>query len=146
MPTKSQVKEQARRRKANQRAREAGMPEPYPAEAEASTEEQSAKEQQHLLDLAWAKELDESGVFYKSECRSAMQLLAIYEGNNNVTGEDLDAIDPKTGKKKQNIPNPSRQAIRIHAVQTTEKIGELEYTVKIDPNMKEYRKVMEVDH
>ena len=46
--TAEQAKEAARRRKANQRAREKGMPEPYPViNFAAEDEEKGLKEQEH---------------------------------------------------------------------------------------------------
>jgi hypothetical protein len=140
MPTKEQAKEQARRRKANQRARDKGMPEPYPVDQVSSAEEQSGREKQHLLDLAFAMEQDATGNFYRSECRPLHHLLGIYEGNNNVNGED-DKVDPKTGKKKHVAPNPSIQAVRIRAIEQVEG----EFKVLIDPDMKQYRKTYEVN-
>src|SRR5579859_220354 len=137
MATSEQTKEAARRRKANQRAREKGLPEPYPASPSEEKEAISVREAKHREDLAWAQAQDDTGTFYKSECRSAIRLLAIYEGNNHVGVEDPDVIDKKTGKKKSNIPNPSIQAVRIRAIQHE--------GIYIDPNMKEYRNVFEVN-
>src|SRR5271170_2598903 len=107
MATSEQARESARRRKANQRARDAGMPEPYPVTSMvAEEEEKGLRLEEHDKNLAWAKELDAGTSFYKSECRSAVQLLAIYEGGAlTVVGEeDPDNIDTKTGKKKNNLP------------------------------------------
>jgi len=117
MATPDQTKEAARRRKANQRAREKGLPEPYAAPSVGEKEAISLREITHIADLAFAHEQDGTGTFYKSEIRSAIQLLAIYQGNNRVGVEDPDLIDKKTGKKKANIPNPSIQAIRIRAIE-----------------------------
>lgn len=140
MASADQSKEAARRRKANQRARDRGLPEPYSVTPIQEEAEKSAREQQHLIDLAWAQQQDATGRFYKAECRSAVRLLAVYEGNNYVGTEDPDVIDPKTGQKKQNIPNPSIQAVRIRAIKT-----EVDGVVKmIDPDMLDYRHLMEV--
>ncbi len=142
--TPEQVREAARRRKANSRARKKGMPEPYPViDLSVADEVKDLHSQEHDENLSWAIEMDESGRFYKSECRSAIALLAIYEGNNDVSQEDPDNIDQKTGKKKQNIPNPSHtsSAIRIRATETV--VDGL--TIKIDPDMVEYKRVFEVD-
>jgi hypothetical protein len=130
--------EAARRRKANQRAREKGFPEPYPKGPLVDKAEKTQREKDHIQNFAWAEEQDATGRFYKSECRSTLALLAIYEGNNQVGVEDPEVIDTRTGKKKQNIPNPSIQAIRIRA---TEVDG-----IKIDPDMLEYKSVYEVNH
>jgi predicted phage terminase large subunit-like protein len=141
--TAEQTKEAARRRKANQRAREKGMPEPYPViNFAAEDEEKGLKEQEHLENLSWAQSLDAGGRFYKSECRPAVTLLAIYEGNNYVGFEDPDEIDPKTGRKKQNIPNPWKQSIKIRAI---EKVTD-GISIKIDPDMLEYKHLFEVNH
>lgn len=140
MATAEQSREAGRRRKANQRARERGLPEPYSTTLVEEEVVKGVREQQHLIDLAWAQQQDMTDRFYKSECRSAVQLLAVYEGNNYVGTEDPEVIDPKTGKKKQNIPNPSIQAVRIRAIKT-----EIDGKVTmIDPDSVEYRRLMEV--
>jgi hypothetical protein len=140
MATSEQAKEAARRRQANKRARDKGMPEPYPVtDVVVEEEEKGLKLKEHHDNLAWAQELDASELFYKSECRSTVHLLAIYEGNaTTVIGEeDEQVIDPKTGKKKNNLPVPVSQTIQIRAIQ----VGD----TKIDPISKEHRKTYEVD-
>jgi hypothetical protein len=139
MATAEQSREAARRRQANKRAREKGMPEPYSTTSLIVEEaEKSLREQEHHENLAWAKELDESGRFYKSECRSTVQLLAIYEGATSAIISDEDEkLDNKTGKKISNFPVPVMQKIQIRAVE----IG----GIKIDPNNIEHRKTFEVD-
>lgn len=131
-------RESARQRKANQRARERGKPEPYPP-----TEKKNVQEriEQHLLDLQFAQELDASGKFYRDECRPAVDLLAIYEGTNilDKETEDEDPEDKKKKKvKKENRPNPSQQKLTIRAV---------EYNgIKLEPNCQaEFRLLKEVD-
>lgn len=135
MATSDQTKEAGRRRKANQRARDKGLPEPFPAPSSEEKEAISSREAFHIEDLAWAQAQDDTGKFYKSECRLTLRLLAIYEGNNRVGTEDPDTIDKKTGKKKA-APNPSIQAIRIRAIEHE--------GVRIDPDMTEYRNTFEV--
>ena len=140
MPTAEQSKEAARRRQANKRARDRGMPEPYPVtDVVAEEEEKGLRVKEHHDNLAWAEQQDATELFYKSECRSAVQLLAIYEGSAlTVVGEEeVDVVDPKTGKKKNNLPVPVAQKIQIRAIE----IGGL----YIDPNDKENRKTYEVD-
>jgi predicted phage terminase large subunit-like protein len=137
MATLDQTREAQRRRKANQRARDKGLPEPYGAPTAADKELIGQRETFHIEDLAFAQELDASGSFYKSECRAAIKLLAIFEGNNHVGEEDEDNIDTKTGKKKVNIPNPSITAIRIRA---TEVLG-----LPVSPRDKNHRNTMEVN-
>jgi hypothetical protein len=143
-----QSRERARQRKANQRAREKGLPEPFPFEAPESKEDKANREQRYIADYAWAQEMDDTGKFYKSECRPALKLLAIYYGNPSVQEEEGERTDPKTGKKL-NLPNPSLEAIRIRAILTTELTREAiesgELLVKIDPDMKQYRQTYEVN-
>jgi hypothetical protein len=140
MPTADQSKEAARRRQANKRARDKGMPEPYLVTSLLVEEaEKSAREKEHHDNLAWAHGMDEGVRFYKSECRSAVQLLAIYEGGaiTVVGDEDPQAIDAKTGKKKNNLPVPVAQKIQIRAIRIADE--------NIDPNSIEHRKTYEVD-
>jgi hypothetical protein len=140
MATAEQSKEAARRRKANQRAREKGMPEPYPViDFSAEEEEKSRRQEEHEGNLEWALVQDGTNLFYKSECRSAIQLLTIYEGGAvSVVSEENEAvIDTKTGKKKNNIPVPVSQKIQIRAIEID---GQC-----IDPNNIEHRKTYEVD-
>jgi predicted phage terminase large subunit-like protein len=142
MLTAEERKEQARRRKANQRAREKGQPEPYKV-----TEEEKAfkkvREEQYEKDLAWARQQDASGKFYKEECRGTEQLLAIYYGNNTGVEEEDDEEGSEANKKKkaqQNMPNPAIQPIRILASETVEN-GE---RVLINPDDVKYQGFYEV--
>lgn len=142
MSTESQ-RESARQRKANQRAREKGLPEPYPV---ANKEEIAQRVSQHDLNLSWAEEQDASGKYYKSECRPCVDLLAIYEGANilDKEAEDEETGDgkKKTTKKKENRPNPSQQRLIIRAV-TTQVAG---VEIKLEPNCAvEFRLLKEVD-
>jgi len=133
-------KEYARQRKANQRAREKGLPEPYPPP---TREDVVERVKQKDLDLAWAQEQDATGRYYKSECRSCVDLLAVYEGAN-ILDKDLDDEAEKKAKKekKENRPNPSRQKISIRAV-VTEVAG---VDIKLEPNCgAEFRLLKEVD-
>ncbi len=130
-------------RAANYRARKKGVPEPYSSvDIKANEIALAAKELEHTENLIWAQKQDETGQFYKSECRSAIRLLAIYQGNNYLGTEDLEEVDSKTEKKKkQNIPNPSIQSVRIKAIEI-EVDGAI---TKIDPNIREYRDLYEVN-
>jgi phage terminase large subunit-like protein len=140
MPTEAQ-REAARQRKANQRAREKGLPEPY---SKATLEEVANRVSQHELDFVWAKELDESGKYYKSECRSCVDLLAIYEGAD-ILDKDSEEDDTSRVKKKSKgpkRPNPSQQKITIRAVET-EVAGVI---IKLEPNCAaEFKILKEVD-
>ncbi len=130
-------------RAANYRARKKGVPEPYSSvDIKANEIALAAKELEHTENLIWAQKQDETGQFYKSECRSAIRLLAIYQGNNYLGTEDLEEVDSKTEKKKkQNIPNPSIQPLRIRATET-----EIDgVKIKLDPNIREYRDLYEVN-
>jgi predicted phage terminase large subunit-like protein len=139
MATSEQAKESARRRKANQRAREKGLPEPYGQSVAEEEQEKSQKLAEHDLNLTWAMEQDTAECFYKSECRSMLELLAIYEGNaaTIISDEDEKVIDPKTGKKKNNLPIPVAQKIQIRAISLGDTL--------IDPIDKDHRKTYEVD-
>lgn len=112
-------KEDARRRQANKRARDAGKPEPYP---KVDREAIAARRAQNEADLAWANELDASGIYYKSEARSAVDLLKIYEGVNlQDTDEDDETGDDAKKKyqsaKKEPRPNPSVTIIKIRSTE-----------------------------
>lgn len=142
--TPEQIKEDARRRQANKRARAKGLPEPYAMTVLEEDADNQECELQMSESLSWAQAQDATGKFYKSECRSAVQLLAIYGGNPYLNGE-VPKVDPKTGKA-QNVPNPSKQAVRIRAIQLAEVVDDQLKIVHIDPRMKEYRNTYEVNH
>ena len=140
--TTDKQKENARRRKANQRARDAGLPEPYPT---ATPEEIGQRRTQNARDLEWAQAQDLTNRYYKSECRSCVDLLAIYEGANVLDKEsqDKDADEETSGskkkpKKEENRPNPSQQKITIRALETN--------GILIEPNHPiEFRQYYEVN-
>jgi phage terminase large subunit-like protein len=132
-------REHDRQRQANKRARDKGLPEPYPR---VDPEEAKQRLTRHEDDLAWAKNQDAIGR-YKSECRSCVDLLAIYEGTNilDKETEDDDESDKKKATKVQktpNRPNPSQNKIAIRAI---------EYNgIKLEPNCDfEFRRLNEVD-
>lgn len=135
----------AAQRKANERARKKGLPEPFGESYKVAVETQKAKEseaaRQHLENYEWAKQQDATGRFYKEECRSALALLAIYEGTGFDLSADNEEDSPKAKKDQQAVPNPSTQVIRIRAIET-EVDGVI---IKIDPDMFEYRHLYEVD-
>jgi len=148
----------AAERKRNQRAREKQEREKLAALQPARpTEEQITNRlSQHVRDLEWAQEQDALGLFYKSECRPLVQLLATYEGAN-INEKELEEEDEPLEKKKretknkQRRPNPSVDAVSIRAVELVDS----GITVKIDPDQWEYetlsgqkvnlRKLYEVD-
>ena len=114
----------AAERKRNQRAREKQEREKLAALQPARpTEEQiNNRLSQHVRDLEWAQEQDAQGIFYKSECRPLVQLLAIYEGAN-INEKELEEEDEPLEKKKREIkdkqrrPNPSVDAVSIRAIE-----------------------------
>src|SRR5258708_2236205 len=73
----------------------------------------------HGKNLAWAQEFDATGKRYKAECRSLVDLLAIYEGADILDKESDDDEEEgkKKGKKKEksNRPAPFRQPVKIRA-------------------------------
>ena len=99
----------------------------------------------HAKNLAWAQELDATGKRYKSECRSLVDLLAIYEGADILDKEsdDDEEEDKKKGKKKEksNRPAPFRQPVKIRAVRfEDDSLGQdLKVQVNIDPSQLEYK-------
>lgn len=143
MATAEERKEAARRRKANQRAREKGLPEPYKV-SEQDKELKKQREVQYQRDLEWAQNQDRTGKFYKAECRGAEQLLKIFYGNTEADCEEGDeeaaALEAAKKKTQSNLPIPAIVPFRVLACETTVN-GQ---TVKIDPDMPEYRGVFEV--
>jgi hypothetical protein len=127
----------AAQRKANQRAREQGKPEPF---GKATMEQCVERDGQHEMDLTWAQQQDASGKFYKSECRSCVTLLGIYEGGGLHQEEsDEETSGSKKKKQKQVIPNPSTTKVTISA---TEFNG---IPINIDCEDPELSKLKEVD-
>jgi len=107
----------AAQRQAITRARKRGDPDPF---FHASPEEQAAFKSQYDLDMTFAKEQDATGEFYKSECRLLVDLLAAYYGTD-LSAKESEEDDETTGKskkpkKKTNQPNPSKDPIRIKAI------------------------------
>ncbi len=117
MPTTDRERQRNREDAANSRARKRGEPEPYPR---VPREEQERRRNQGQRDLDWAVAQDATGKFYKAECRSCVDLLAIYQGanvNDKESDEDEETSDSKKKpEKKENRPNPSQQKITIRAV------------------------------
>jgi phage terminase large subunit-like protein len=99
----------------------------------------------HGKNLEWAQELDATGKRYKSECRTLVDLLAIYEGADILDKEsdDDEEEDKKKGKKKEksNRPAPFRQPVKIRAVRfEDDSLGQdLKVQVNIDPSQLEYK-------
>lgn len=134
----------------NWRDRQAGLPETYKVEPKVSKEEIKVRITQHQKDLAWAIGQDASGKFYKSECRSYVDLLAIYEGANitdKESDEEEEKIDRRKSPKKENRPNPSKDKITIRAVEKeTEITPGVKVKLKLEPNCSpEDRMLKEVD-
>jgi hypothetical protein len=135
-------------RQQNKRDREHGLPPTYAPEPRVPKELIEERFSQHNRDMIWATAQDAKNIFYKSECRKCVDLLAIYEGTNILNKEDEDEDDePGDGegkkkivkkKKKENVPNPSVQKITIRAI---------EYSgILLEPNCDlEFRKMSEVD-
>ena len=129
----------AAERKANQRARVAGKPEPF---EKINKEEIKRREAQNAMDLAWAKEQDATGKFYRSECRPCVDLLVIYEGANILDKESDDDEETSDSKKKpekkENRPNPSTTKIKIRAI----KLGD----INLEPDCDfAFRQLNEID-
>src|SRR5271157_2352081 len=113
-------REAARQRKANQRAREKGLPEPYNAEQIRAAKQSKADREcavQRLL--AEVEAIDAQGKRYKSEARSLTRLVRIYYGQPEIGDADSDCdeetSDSKAAKKPKGPkrPNPSETRIRI---------------------------------
>jgi phage terminase large subunit-like protein len=106
-------------RKANQRARDKGLPEPFnSADAKAQKEAQQAKESELLRLMEEVAVLDGQGKRYRSEARSYIKLVRLYFGQpENGDADDTDDPDEsgKTAKKPKapKSPNPSQARIRI---------------------------------
>src|SRR5271157_2740813 len=118
-------REAARQRKANQRAREKGLPEPYNAEQIRAAKQSKADREcavQRLL--AEVEAIDAQGKRYKSEARSLTRLVRIYYGQPEIGDADNDndeeASSSKASKKSKGPkrPNPSETRIRIQNSQT----------------------------
>src|SRR5271157_4601672 len=118
-------REAARQRKANQRAREKGLPEPYNAEQIRAAKQSKADREcavQKLL--AEVEAIDAQGKRYKSEARSLTRLVRIYYGQPEIGDADNDndeeASSSKASKKSKGPkrPNPSETCIRIQNSQT----------------------------
>lgn len=134
----AEKREKAAERKRRQREREA---EETKQGVSLSTEQRALVREWHDEDLTWAKELDDSGKFYKSECRPTMDLLAFFEGNS-VVEED----EETESQKKTTRPNPSILPISIYAIERDSGSSLFpEYGLHINPSHPDYKKVFEVD-
>ncbi len=128
----------AAERQRNRRARQRQERERIAA-LEPTAEQIAKRDEQHHIDLAWAQEQDASEEYYKSECRSCVDLLAIYEGadiNAKESDEDdeLEKKKKKIKEDKQVRPNPSQNTLTIRAITLTDNGVE----VKIEPDQEEY--------
>jgi predicted phage terminase large subunit-like protein len=106
-------------RKANQRAREKGLPEPYnTADIQAQEEKHAEKESKLVQILDIVSAFDKEGKRYKSEARSLTKLFRIYCGQPETGDADEETVGGDTLKKaakakKDKRPNPSETKIRI---------------------------------
>jgi phage terminase large subunit-like protein len=160
--TPEEIKEGNRLRKQAQRDREKAektkLAKYQPAPE--TQEQMEARLGQHFQDLAWAQEQDaKEEFFYKGECRSCVDLLAIYSGADINAKEDDDDPDEtlaekkrrKQKQRKQVRPNPSTNKLSIRAIS----LFDHDIEVKIEPDQWEYetldgdkinvRKLYEVD-
>lgn len=144
-------------RQANSRAKRKGEPPRFVRPEKDSKEFKDQAEQ----DLQFAKEWDETGEFYKSECRPMVDLYAIFYGTNILEKEKDEESDKlKKPGKESNHPNPSKQKITIKAITYEENtdLGDglvVKLTKPIEPSCwvgcdhkecgKEHRKDLEVD-
>ena len=129
-------------RQKNWRNSKIGLP-PAFASSKPAPGEVDERIKRHVGNFEFATAQDATGKYYKSECWSCMDLLAIYEGTNILDKETDDEDESvegkkKRAKKKENRPNPSQQKIEIKAI---------EYNgIKLEPNCDpDFRKLKEVD-
>lgn len=103
-------------RKANERARKKGLPEPYSsADIKAQAEAKAEKESATLRLLAEVAAFDATGKRFKSEARTLTQLVRIFYGQPDVGDADNDETSGSAKKKDEGPkrPNPSETRIRI---------------------------------
>jgi phage terminase large subunit-like protein len=105
----------AAQRKANQRARDKGLPEPYNSTAiKADEEARAEKESQIVQLLEEVAAYDKEGKRFRSEARSYTKLVRLYFGQPEIGDEDEEASEIESKKTKKNKrPNPSETRIRI---------------------------------
>jgi len=112
-----------REKKANQRARQKGLPEPYQTGSIPSAASIEERLGQHEQDLAFALQQDAQPAFYKSECRPCVKLLAIYEGLALQEEEEDESEDDTEVKKRKRVAkntkglNPSITKITIPEIE-----------------------------
>src|SRR6266851_55841 len=106
-------KEAARKRKANQRARERGLPEPYGEAWKVEQVSREEKKSEFLRRLEECAAEDKSGQRYRSEARSRVRLLRLYYGQPEVESDEETGESESSKKKKVVRPNPSETCIRI---------------------------------
>lgn len=103
-------------RKANQRAREKGLPEPYnSADIKAQEQAKADKESATLRLLAEVAAFDATGKRYGGEVRTLTQLVRIFYGQPDVGDADNEETSDSSKKKDEGPkrPNPSETRIRI---------------------------------
>lgn len=138
----------AAERKQRSRALKKGLPDPIAARREAEGFHESWKVQQQQ-DQAFAATQDATGKFYRDECRSCVELLAIYEGAELVS-KDLEESEDAAKKKKQlkiERPNPSITPIQIRAITRKQIVPGTEFEIElpIEPNEIEHKSLFEVN-
>jgi phage terminase large subunit-like protein len=132
------------KRKRNQRARDAGLPEPFPHDTP-KPEEVARRKDEHDANLAWAQAQDTAPTYYRSEYRSCVELLGIYEGSVDLDkSHKEESDDDLTDRQKRlmardNRLNPSQNKITIRAV-VHPLTGE-----KIEPDQEQFKKTYEVN-
>src|SRR5271157_49470 len=138
-------------KQANFQARKKQRPEPYPREPKVSGEEAKKESQRHAENLSFAQEKDATGKCFQDECRSCVDLLAIYEGADisvkDVEDEETGIIKKISKKTKLERPNPSRQKLIIRAITRRMKFEDsgLEVDIPIDPDQFEYKSFFEIN-
>lgn len=116
---------------------------PSNSDAMIGTPEQiQARNAAHSENFKWATEFDATNQRYKSECRTLVDLLTIYEGTNPINKEedDEESGGSRLKKKKVNRPIPEVQKFKLRAIALTDNsLGEdCAVTVPIEPDMVEY--------
>jgi predicted phage terminase large subunit-like protein len=115
---------------------------PSESDATQGTSEQiQARNAAHAENFKWATEFDATNKRYKSECRSLVDLLTIFEGTNPLDRDEDEEDGAKSGKKKKtNRAIPEVQKFKIRAIELMDNsLGEeCAIRVPIEPDMYEY--------
>lgn len=99
-------------RKANQRARDKGLVEPYGEQFKVEQQAKAEKSAEFIRRLEEVAVRDVNGTRFKSEARSLTRLLRLYYGQSEIGEQDQENAEttPSKGPKR---PNPSITPIRI---------------------------------